>query len=92
VSIASSNYIQADDDYSISHTNDGSFLSSLRMKELEKLLSNHGFYRIHRSYLLNLTATTSIDMAAHQVDIASDTIPFSRRIKKELIKRLSVFE
>ena len=90
VDIASINYIQAADDYSISYTKDDRFLSSLRMKELEQLLSNHGFFRIHRSYLLNLTAATSIDMTSHQINIAGERIPFSRRIKKELIKRLSL--
>jgi len=90
VDVASINYIQAADDYSITYTKDDRFLSSLRMKELEQLLSNHGFFRIHRSYLLNLTAVTSINMTTHQINIAGGTIPFSRRIKKELIKRLSL--
>lgn len=88
VSIASIDYIQAADDYSISYTKDGYFLSSLRMKELEQLLEKHGFFRVHRSYLLNLAAVTSIDMRMHKINIAGEIIPFSRRIKKELTKRL----
>jgi len=90
VDIASIKYIQAADDYSVSYTEDGSFLSTLRLKDLEHLLENHGFFRIHRSYLLNLTAATSIDLKAHKVTIAGRIIPLSRRLKKELIRRLSL--
>jgi len=90
VSIASIKYIQAADDYSVSFTEEGNFLSTLRLKELEQLLGHHGFFRIHRSYLLNLAAVNSIDMKAHKINIAGQIIPFSRRLKKELIKRLSL--
>ena len=90
VEIAAIKYIKAADDYSVSYTKDGSFLSTLRLKELELLLENHGFFRIHRSYLLNLAAATSIDMKTHEINIAGQIIPFSRRLKKELIKRLSL--
>lgn len=92
VSIASIKYIQAADDYSISYTKEERFLSNLRMKELEQLLGNHGFFRVHRSYLLNLAAATSIDTDTHKINIAGRVIPFSRRIKKELIKRLALIK
>lgn len=90
VEIASIKYIQAADDYSVSYTEDESFLSTLRLKELEPLLVHHGFFRIHRSYLLNLAAVTSIDMTTHKINIEGQIIPFSRRLKKEFIKRLSL--
>lgn len=90
VEIAAIKYIKAADDYSVSYTEDGSFLSTLRLKELELLLTSHGFFRIHRSYLLNLAAATAIDMKTHEISIAGQIVPFSRRLKKELIKRLSL--
>lgn len=81
-------FIQADDDYSISYTKEGKFLSTLRLKDLEELLVHHGFFRTHRSYLVNLSEATSIDIDNNILNISGQSIPFSRRIKAQLIKQL----
>lgn len=92
VKIEEIHFIEASDDYSVCHTVGGKFISGLRLKELEELLVSHGFYRIHRSYLANLMATTSIDVNNNELTINGKIIPFSRRAKNELILRLPLIQ
>lgn len=92
VKIEDIHFVVAADDYSICHTVGGQFVSSLRLKELEELLASHGFYRIHRSYLANLVAATSIDINNNELTINGKIIPFSRRTKNELIQKLSLIQ
>lgn len=53
-------YCQADDNYAHIHLNDGnSKLISKTLKFLEQKLSENGFLRVHKSYLINLNAIKS---------------------------------
>jgi two-component system, LytTR family, response regulator len=48
-------FFEADVNYTIAHYNDGkkeTFVKTL--KHIEQKLNQHGFYRIHKSYLVNL--------------------------------------
>lgn len=92
VKIEEINFIEAADDFSICHTVNGKFISALRLKQLEGILVSHGFYRIHRSYLANLTATTSIDVNNNELTINGERVPFSRRTKNELIQKLPLIK
>jgi len=92
VKIKDIHFIEGAGDYSICHAEGGRFVSSLRLKELEEMLISHGFYRIHRSYLANLVATTSIDVTNNELTISGKIIPFSRRSKHELIQKLPLIQ
>ncbi|HCO12431.1 MAG TPA: DNA-binding response regulator [Desulfonauticus sp.] len=53
-------FIEAYEDYSYVHTPSERYLTSYRLKNLEQKLTPHGFFRIHRKYLVNLEMVTEI--------------------------------
>ena len=53
-------WAEAQEDYSMLHTEKGNFLVSRTLQELEKRLSGSGFWRIHRSALVNGQAIKEI--------------------------------
>jgi len=53
-------FVEAYEDYSFVHTAQQKYLTSYRLKNLEERLANHGFFRVHRKFLVNLEAVTEI--------------------------------
>lgn len=53
-------FVEAYEDYSFVHTAAQKYLTSYRLKNLEDRLGPHGFFRVHRKYLVNLEAVTEI--------------------------------
>jgi len=53
-------FVEAYEDYSFVHTAQQKFLTSYRLKNLEERLGPHGFFRVHRKFLVNLEAVTEI--------------------------------
>jgi len=53
-------FVEAYEDYSFVHTFKEKFLTSYRLKSLEERLNKHGFFRVHRKYLVNLEMVTEI--------------------------------
>lgn len=53
-------FVEAYEDYSFVHTAQEKFLTSYRLKNLEERLSKHGFFRVHRKYLVNLEMVNEI--------------------------------
>lgn len=53
-------FVEAYEDYSFVHTASQKYLTSYRLKYLEERLGAHGFFRVHRKYLVNLEAVTEI--------------------------------
>jgi len=53
-------FVEAYEDYSFVHTAQQKYLTSYRLKNLEERLGPHGFFRVHRKYLVNLEAVTEI--------------------------------
>ncbi|WP_028573830.1 LytR/AlgR family response regulator transcription factor [Desulfonatronovibrio hydrogenovorans] len=53
-------FVEAYEDYSFVHTSQEKFLTSYRLKNLEERLNRHGFFRVHRKYLVNLEMVTEI--------------------------------
>lgn len=47
-------YISAEDKYAIVHTKNGHFISDISLNKYEEQLNSHGFYRVHRKYLVNV--------------------------------------
>ena len=63
------------------------------LAEIEELLAEHGFFRVHRSRLANLSRVTEVVGGAHREAEAKldsgDVIPVSRRRHEELVSMLS---
>lgn len=53
-------FVEAYEDYSFVHTFQEKHLTSYRLKTLEERLNKHGFFRVHRKYLVNLEMVTEI--------------------------------
>ncbi len=64
-------YIEAADDYVKLITAEGSFLKNKTMAFYEKLLAAQGFSRIHRSYLVNSSLITRIDVLEKEGHVVS---------------------
>ena len=54
-------YIEAKDDYSCIYTDTDRFLSTISLAKLEAKLSEYGFFRVHRGYIVNLTYVEDVE-------------------------------
>ena len=59
-------YIQAEGDYVMIHTHDGAFLKEQTMKFFQLHMSPQQFVRIHRSYIVNIDAISSVQLYEKQ--------------------------
>ncbi len=78
-------FISAYDDYTYVHTADGRYLSTLSMNALQQRLAGLGFFRTHRSYLVNLRRVKEVvpmyggTLLLTLADRDGTQIPVSRR-------------
>ncbi len=83
-------FIEAYEDYSFVHTSQEKFLTSYRLKNLEERLNKHGFFRVHRKYLVNLEMVNEIaslpgsNFMLRTVGRKKIELPISRRRISEL--------
>lgn len=59
-------YIQAEGDYVMIYTTEGKYIKDYTMKYLQSHLCAHTFVRIHRSYIVNIHAISSIQLYEKQ--------------------------
>ena len=57
-------YIEAKDDYSCIYTDNDRFLSTISLAKLEQKLSPHGFFRVHRGYIVNLEFVEDVEVVS----------------------------
>lgn len=62
IPIAKVNYIEAQDDYVMIHTEDGKYLKQKTMKYFEDHLDPKDFIRIHRSSIVNISRVKEIEL------------------------------
>ena len=61
IGVSEIHYFEAQDDYVMVHCEQGRFLKKQTMKSLEERLNPKQFVRIHRSFIVNVTAIKSIE-------------------------------
>ena len=89
-------YIEARDDYSCIYTLDDRFLSTISLAKFEAKLSEHGFFRVHRGFIVNLEQVEDVESVSSgmlQVGIKNDPdkkIPVSRRRVVALKRALGI--
>lgn len=88
-------YIMAKDDYSYLHTEADRYLSTVSLAQLEAKLESHGFFRVHRRYLVNLACVEEVTPVAGGTLLLTLTgeeekIPVSRRRVATLKKALGL--
>lgn len=80
-------YVKSEGDYTFIHTANEKFINTTRLGELEQLFAAHGFYRIHRSYVVNLTNLTAINTDENYILIGDQPIPISRSTKGAFLNK-----
>jgi len=81
-------FAEADRNYCKIHTEKQSYLLSVPLRNIEAQLPSSDFFRVHRSFVVNLKKIDAISEHHEYLTIQSHQIPVSRRSKEEVIKRL----
>ena len=85
-------YVQAEGDYVRLHADSGRFLVRASLAEIEERWGQHGFVRVHRSYVANLKRAVEIRPklgGAVTIVLSDDTeLPVARRQVADLRRRL----
>lgn len=95
INIDSIRYIMARDDYAYLQTDTDRYFSTVSLAQLEKRLDGHGFFRVHRGYLVNLEHVKEVESVPGgtlllTLDGTDDKIPVSRRRVSSLKKALQL--
>lgn len=88
-------FIMAKDDYSYLHTDTDRYLSTVSLAQIENRLADHGFYRVHRRYLVNLSCISEVESVPGGTLLLTlkgeeEKIPVSRRRVAALKKVLGL--
>lgn len=79
-------YIEAERNYCRIFSSEKEYLLVTTLKDMDKKLPEKHFFRIHRSYIINLSRIDEI--AGTHVVISRKAIPMTRSMRPELLKRL----
>ncbi|PIB35054.1 hypothetical protein BFP72_06415 [Reichenbachiella sp. 5M10] len=82
-------YIEASDNYSIFYTEGDKHVVSQTLKNVEEKLSNQGYCRIHKTFLVNLRKIDRIENSVVFVD--GSPLPIGKVYRKSFMDRLTVF-
>ncbi|MGU3432171.1 LytR/AlgR family response regulator transcription factor [Actinomycetes bacterium M1A6_2h] len=89
-------WVEAEGDYARLHTSEGNHLVRIPLSTLESRWSQHGFLRVHRSYLVSIGLVTGIKTVGSGLVVclrgfggaSAVELPVSRRHTRELRDRL----
>ena len=95
VSIDRIRFVMARDDYAYLQTDESRYFSTVSLAQLEKRLEGHGFFRVHRGYLVNLALVEEVEPVSGgtlllTLDSVEEKIPVSRRRVASLKKALGI--
>lgn len=79
-------YVEGMENYVVIHTPAQKFVTLMRMKTIEELLSTAEFIRIHKSFIVAVKAITSID--GGDLIVGGKRLPMSREKKSEILEFL----
>ncbi|MFT6334409.1 MAG: DNA-binding LytR/AlgR family response regulator [Saprospiraceae bacterium] len=83
-------YAEADRNYCKIHTENQTYILSVPLRNVEAQLPSNAFYRVHRSFVVNLQKIDAISEYHEFLTIQSIRVPVSRRLKEEVTKRLKI--
>lgn len=81
-------FIEGALEYVSFHTKEKRILGLYSLKELENLLPNSNFMRVHKSYIIALKAISEVD--GNQIIIKEHKIPIGKSHKTEFFKRFGI--
>jgi DNA-binding LytR/AlgR family response regulator len=82
-------FLEADSNYTIIHLAGSKYMLRSTLKSAEEQLPSERFFRIHKSYIINLQEITKIDSS--MVSIGKITLPIGRIYQEPLMQRLTIF-
>ncbi len=84
-------WVQACGDYTTIVTNHGEFTCRMSMTSLSERLQPHGFYRVHRAWLVPLNRIESFSQqgTCASISISGEQIPVARRSLRDLKAHLT---
>ena len=82
-------HIEADDNYSVFHTADQKHTVTHTLKEIDSKLSDKGFCRVHKTFIVNLQKIDRIEQSV--LFIQETMIPIGKAFRKPFFDRLTVF-
>ena len=87
-------YCQSDGNYTTFFLNDGSKLVVTNLiKHYDDLLQNNGFFRIHKSYLVQLKQIKKFNKSNCTIQLNSgDVIDVAKRKKEELLQKMTILK
>ena len=88
-------FVMARDDYAYLQTDTDRYFSTVSLAQLEKRLDGHGFFRVHRGYLVNLSHVEEVEPVPGgtlllSLNATDEKIPVSRRRVSSLKKALGL--
>ena len=93
VKFAEIDWIEASDYYSTLHVGSRTHMLRRSLADLDALLAAHGFYRIHRSAIVNLNRIRALEIredGEYEVVLESaQRLRMSRRYRKSVLERLT---
>ncbi len=93
VNLSSIMFVKANGSYSQIYTNDNasSLLSTKPLAYYERNLPEHSFFRVHKSYIINLNFLQCIKRDHHwSVELKGETISIADAKKDELLEKLGI--
>ena len=95
IPIDSIRFVMARDDYAYLQTDNDRYFSTVSLAQLEKRLDGHGFFRVHRGYLVNLSHDEEVEPVPGgtlllSLNATDEKIPVSRRRVSSLKKALGL--
>lgn len=81
-------YVEAEKDFSTIFTTEKKLLAGMHLKMFERMLPADQFFRVHRSFIVNLSKISSIN--GNMLEIGKTEIPIGANYKNELMKKLGI--
>jgi DNA-binding LytR/AlgR family response regulator len=82
-------FLEADGNYTVIHLAGSKYMLRSTLKSAEGQLPAERFFRIHKSYIINLQEITKIDSS--MVSVGKTALPVGRIYQEPLMKRLTIF-
>lgn len=79
-------YIEGMENYVVIFTTTQKYITLLRMKVMEETLPAQDFIRIHKSFIVSISAISSID--GNEIIVGGKRLPISREKKSEIMERV----
>ena len=81
-------FVMARDDYAYLQTDTDRYFSTVSLAQLEKRLDGHGFFRVHRGYLVNLSMVEEIESVSGGTLLLDEISETDVKIQAKLLRAI----